>query len=182
MGLKVGLIRQKTLIENHVIGLNFSLSIWTALTVWRVMSFLICSIRVKIPEIRYILCDKIYWRYRLKWNWLNGTRSSCFISSTVHVGVASCVGGLQYCCICTLMVCPYNYVKQVVNPKISGWLGFGIFWSILVGIGVFMFRFHKLKYSSNHAILAKLMDAVSLENLGMLLIVFSIGVVLLIPY
>ena len=31
-----------------------------------------------------------------------------------------------------------------------------------------MFRFHKLKYSSNHAILAKLMDAVSLENLGML--------------
>ena len=172
--------------------LNFSLSIWTALTVWRVMSFLICSIRVKIPEIRYILCDKIYWRYRLKWNWLNGTRSSCFISSTVHVGVASCVGGLQYsvfnwvphtiqvrrkCCICTLIVCPYNYVKQVVNPKISGWLGFGIFWSILVGIGVFMFRFHKLKYSSNHAILAKLMDAVSLENLGMLTIRSSNGVV-----
>ena len=72
----------------------------------------------------------------------------------------------------------YRIVKHFVNPKISGWLGFGIFWSILVGIGVFMFRFHKLKYSSNHAILAKLMDAVSLENLGMLLIVFSIGVVL----
>ena len=72
-------------------------------------------------------------------------------------------------------MCPYDYVKHFVNPKISGWLGFGIFWSILVGIGVFMFRFHKLKYSSNHAILAKLMDAVSLENLGMLSI--DIGVV-----
>ena len=57
---------------------------------------------------------------------------------------------------------------QIVNPNKSGWLGFGIFWSILVGIGVFMFRFHKLKYSSNHAILSKLMDAVSLENLGLL--------------
>ena len=67
------------------------------------------------------------------------------------------------------------FQKHFVNPKISGWLGFGIFWSILVGIGVFMFRFHKLKYSSNHAILAKLMDAVSLENLGMLSI--DIGVV-----
>ena len=40
-----------------------------------------------------------------------------------------------------------------------------------------MFRFHKLKYSSNHAILAKLMDAVSLENLGMLSIRSSHGVV-----
>ena len=76
--------------------LNFSLSIWTSPTVQLVMSALICSIRVKIPEIRYILCDKIYWRYRLKWNWLNGTRSSCFIFAAFYVGMASCVGGLQY--------------------------------------------------------------------------------------
>ena len=40
-----------------------------------------------------------------------------------------------------------------------------------------MFRFHKLKYSSNHAIFAKIMDAVSLENLAMLSNDLSSGLV-----
>ena len=127
---------------------NFSLSIWAALTVWRVMSFLICSIRVKIPEIRYILCDKIYWRYRLKWNWLNGTRSSCFISTTIHVGVASCVGGLQYSVLHWIPTTRVRYATKVLHlhsNRVPLWLcktfckpkniRLAWIWNILVNFG-----------------------------------------------
>ena len=68
------------------------------------------------------------------------------------------IGPLELCHL-VLFILPFIWTWFL------GWLGFGVFWSILTAITVFAFRLSKLKYSSDHKMLQLLMDAVSLENL-----------------
>ena len=96
-------------------------------------------------------------------NWLHGDLrllSSIFKSSTRPLVLAIQPVQAIYCVITFLEeigimgVGPLELVHLVLFTLpfiwvwLLGWLGFGIFWSILTAISVFAFRLSKLKYKS----------------------------------